>query len=95
MDDADNTEESAEDITAADTEPSPKKAEIKGQIIFFFTNAFHFYIGVVTNKCTTMVFSPFCKICELNTWREIIFIFCNVYLLALDNILQCLPFSFR
>ena len=41
MDDADNTEESAEDITAADTEPSPKKAEIKGQIInFFFTMGF-------------------------------------------------------
>ena len=38
MDDADNTEESAEDITAADTEPSPKKAEIKGQIIYFFHN---------------------------------------------------------
>ena len=37
MDDADNTEESAEDITAADTEPSPKKAEIKGQIIYFFS----------------------------------------------------------
>ena len=26
MDDADNTDESAEDITAAETEPSPKKA---------------------------------------------------------------------
>ena len=51
MDDADSTEESAEDITAADTEPSPKKAEIKGQIIFFvFTIGFHFYIGVVTDK---------------------------------------------
>jgi hypothetical protein len=37
MDNADNTEESAEDITAADTEPSPKKAEIKGQIIYFFS----------------------------------------------------------
>jgi hypothetical protein len=32
MDDADNTEESAEDITAADTEPSPKKAEIEKRI---------------------------------------------------------------
>ena len=44
MDDADNTEESAEDITAADTEPSPKKAEIKkpdyiffSQLVFTFT----------------------------------------------------------
>ena len=32
-------------------------------------------------QCTTM----FCKICELNTEREIVFVFCNVYLLALDN----------
>ena len=40
MDDADNTEESAEDITAADTEPSPKKAEMKSQIIYFFTIGF-------------------------------------------------------
>ena len=31
MDDADNTEESAEDITAAETEPRPKKAINGGQ----------------------------------------------------------------
>jgi hypothetical protein len=31
MDDADNTEESAEDITAAETEPRPKKAMKGGQ----------------------------------------------------------------
>ena len=37
MDDADNTEESAEDITAADTEPSPKKAEIKKPDFIFFS----------------------------------------------------------
>ena len=36
-------------------------------------------------KCTTMFISGFCKICELNTEREIVFVFCNVYLLALDN----------
>jgi hypothetical protein len=35
--------------------------------------------------CTTMFISAFCKICELNTKREIVFVFCNVYLLALDN----------
>ena len=29
------------------------------------------------------VFSVFCKICDLNTEREIVF--CNAYLLALDN----------
>ena len=29
--------------------------------------------------------STFCKICELNTEREIVFVFDNVYLLALDN----------
>ena len=40
MDDADNTEESAEDITAADTEPSPKKAEIKKPDYIFFHNWF-------------------------------------------------------
>ena len=33
MDNNDNTEESAEDITAADKEPSPK---IKGRIIYIF-----------------------------------------------------------
>ena len=32
-----------------------------------------------------MFISAFCKICELNTEREIVFVFCNVYLLALDN----------
>ena len=36
-------------------------------------------------QCTTMFISAFCKICELNTEREIVFVFCNVYLLALDN----------
>ena len=35
-------------------------------------------------QCTTMFISVFCKICELNTEHEIVFVFCNVYLLALD-----------
>ena len=35
-----------------------------------------------------MFISVFCKICEPNTEREIVFVFCNVYLLALDNIKQ-------
>ena len=34
---------------------------------------------------TTMFIFAFCKICELNTEREIVFVFCNVYLSALDN----------
>ena len=42
MDDADNTEESAEDITAADTEPSPKKAEIKKGLITFHFSQYMF-----------------------------------------------------
>ena len=36
-------------------------------------------------QCTTMFIPVFCKICELNTESEIAFVFCNVYLLALDN----------
>ena len=36
-------------------------------------------------QCTTMFISRFCKVCELNTEREIVFVVCNVYLLALDN----------
>ena len=36
-------------------------------------------------QCRTMFISVFCKICDLNTEREIVFVFCNVYLLALDN----------
>ena len=38
-----------------------------------------------TFQCRTMFISVFCKICELNTEREIVFVFDNVYLLALDN----------
>ena len=38
-----------------------------------------------TFRCRTMFISVFCKICDLNTEREIVFVFCNVYLLALDN----------
>ena len=55
MDDADSTEESAEDITAADTEPSPKKAEIKGQIIIFSSHlVFTFTLELLQiNKCKT------------------------------------------
>ena len=37
---------------------------------------------------TTMFISAFCKICEQNTECEIVFVFCNVYLLALDNTKQ-------
>ena len=40
-------------------------------------------VHVVTAK--KMFISAFCKICELNTELEIVFVFCNVYLLALDN----------
>ena len=29
-------------------------------------------------QCTTMFISAFCKICELNSEREIVFVFCNV-----------------
>ena len=36
-------------------------------------------------QCTIMFISALCNICELNTEREIVFVFCNVYLLALDN----------
>ena len=40
-------------------------------------------------QCTTMFISAFCKICELKTEPEtepeIVFVFCSVYLLALDN----------
>ena len=55
MDNADITEESAEDITAADTEPSPKKAEIKGQIIYLFSQLVStFTLELLQlNKCKT------------------------------------------
>ena len=32
-----------------------------------------------------MFILAFCKICDLNTEREIVFVFYNVYLLALDD----------
>ena len=41
-----------------------------------------------TFQCRTMFIFAFCKICELNTEHEIVFVVCNVYLLALDNILK-------
>ena len=36
-------------------------------------------------QCTRMFTFTFCKICELNTEGENVFVFCNVYLLAVDN----------
>jgi len=64
----------------------------------FLTKFVYFVYSICSlqmNKCETdpcflhtfqqMFISVFCKICDLNAERDFLFVFCNVYLLALDN----------